>query len=324
MAGPLAPTCHVDRWIWLNADNFGRKPMTESRPIISVVIPAYNRRDSLLQLLADLVPQEGVSFEVIVVDDCSPDDTVDAVKNRFPAVRLFRNPVNSGPAVSRNRGVKEALGQFVVGFDSDVTVPDRRLLRRVADTFDNHHEATGLAFRLMQPGGLQDDAPRWWHPVPISSFSTKSFRTNYFSGTGYAFRKDDMISAGLFPEILYMHYEEVQLAFRILDQGGAIVHCPNLQVIHHASPVASRGKIHIFYKPRNQILVALSCYSWHRAVIYLIPRLTYHFFSSLFNRHFREFMSALKSAYKLSDRVLMERRPLRAATWRKIAAMSKV
>src|SRR5689334_6654841 len=167
--------------------------MSVEPPLISVVIPAYNRRDSILQLLADVYRQEGVSFEVIVVDDCSPDDTVAAITARYPTVRLFRNAVNGGPAVSRNRGVREARGEFIVGFDSDVTVPDTTVLRRTAETFRKFPEATGLAFRLFSPDGKTDDAPRWWHPVPIGRYANERFSTHYFSGTGYAFRREAML-----------------------------------------------------------------------------------------------------------------------------------
>ena len=287
-------------------------------PLISVVIPAYNRRDSVLQLLTDVFNQDGVTFEVIVVDDCSPDDTVAAITAKFPAVQVLRNAVNGGPAVSRNRGVRAARGEFIVGFDSDVTVPDRGLLARVATTFQHYPQATGLAFRLLSPDGQTDDAPRWWHPLPIEQYAGARFETHYFSGTGYAFRRQAMVTAGLYPEILYMHYEEVELAFRILDAGGTILHCPDLPVLHHAHPVAARNKIKVFYKPRNQILVALACYSWPRAVAYLIPRLGYNLLQALRHRHLGEFSQALASARKLAPQILAARAPLKGATWRTI------
>jgi GT2 family glycosyltransferase len=243
---------------------------------------------------------------------------VAAIAAHYPSVRLLRNAVNGGPAVSRNRGVREARGEFIVGFDSDVTVPDPTVLQRTVETFRKFPEATGLAFRLFTPDAKTDDIPRWWHPLPISRYANTRFPTHYFSGTGYAFRREAMVTAGLYPEILYMHYEEVQLAFRILDNGGTIMHCPDLPVLHHANPIASRSRIKVFYKPRNQILVALSCYSWPRALAYLLPRLGYNFAASLLNGHVREFFGALVSARILAPRVLATRAPLRKETWRRI------
>lgn len=293
------------------------------QPLISVVIPAFNRRDSVLQLLGGLQQQQGVSFEIIVVDDKSPDDTADAVAAAFPRVRVLRNEQNGGPAVSRNRGVRAARGLYVVGIDSDVTVTDTHLLRRVADTFQRFPKATGLAFRLLCPDGKTDDAPRWWHPVPLAGYADKRFATHYFSGTGYAFRRDEMIAAGLFPEVLYMHYEEVELAFRILDAGGTILHCPDLPVLHHAHPVSNRSKIKVFYKPRNQILVALTCYPWPRALAYLAPRLGYGLAMATIRRHLGEFAQAVASARALAPRCLAARRPLQRSTWQTISRLHR-
>ncbi|MBK9991692.1 MAG: glycosyltransferase [Verrucomicrobia bacterium] len=270
--------------------------MSNETPLISVVVPAYNRRDSVLLLLADLYRQEGVSFEVIIVDDCSPDDTVAAIQTRYPQVKVLRNAVNSGPAVSRNQGVRAACGKYIAGFDSDVTLPDPALLRNIVSTFEQHPEATGLALRLLAADGKSEDRPRWWHAQPFETGVNRAFATHYFSGTGYAFRREEMLSAGLYPEILYMHYEEVELAFRILDAGGTIRYCPDLPVVHHASPVAARGKIHKFYKPRNQILVAVACYPWPRAIVYLLPRIGYSFIEAIRHWHLGEFFRALASA----------------------------
>jgi GT2 family glycosyltransferase len=277
----------------------------------------------VLLLLADIFRQEGVSFEVIVVDDCSPDDTVAAIQARYPQVTVLRNAVNSGPAVSRNRGVRAAQGDYIAGFDSDVTLPDTQLLRKMADTFAQHPEVTGLACRLLAADGRSEDRPRWWHAQPFETGYNRAFPTHYFSGTGYAFRRQEMIAAGLYPEILYMHYEEVELAFRILDNGGTIRYCPDLPVVHHASPVAARGKIHKFYKPRNQILVAVACYPWPRAIAYLVPRIGYSFLEALRHGHPGEFFSALASAYKLAPQRLAGRRPLQARTWKRMGEMKR-
>lgn len=289
--------------------------------MISVVIPAFRRPESVAKLLECVFRQKNAEFEVIVVDDHSPDDTSEVIRSRFPQVRLFRNERNCGPAVSRNEGVRQAKGDIIVGFDSDVTVADEHLLSRVLQVFEAHPEAHGIAFRILQPDGRTDDAPRWWHPVPLKDYATREFQTDYFSGTGYAFRRDAMIAAGLYPEVLFMHYEEVGLAFRILDNGGTILYCPELAVLHHEHKVARRSEIKVFYKPRNQILIALMCYPVLRAAWYLAPRLAFQFWTALKGRHLRDFFRALQSAVHLSGESLQHRRPLKRETWRRISAL---
>ena len=111
--------------------------------MLSIVIPSYNRRDCILSLLRDVYAQADADFEVIVVDDCSPDDSVPAIRREFPQVHLLVNTVNGGPCVTRNRGILAAKGEFIVGLDSDVTVPDRQLLTKVATAYAASPDATG-------------------------------------------------------------------------------------------------------------------------------------------------------------------------------------
>lgn len=291
--------------------------------MISVVIPSYNRRDCVLALLSDLYAQQGVEMEVIVVDDCSPDDSVEAIRRGFPQATVLVNEKNGGPAVSRNRGIRAARGEIVVGFDSDVTFPDRMLLSKVLNRFRNHPSVNGLAFRLLKPDGKSEDSPRWWHPVPLETHADKSFLTSYFSGTGYAFRRDALIAAGMYPEILYMHYEEVELAFRILDQGGAILHCPEIAVLHHANEVSRRSEVTVFYKPRNQVLLAAACFPGIKAVGYLLPRICYQFAKACGGGHLTDFFRAMRSALRLLPELLKKRNPLRSETFHRIGKLKE-
>lgn len=291
--------------------------------MLSIVIPSYNRRDCVLNLLRDVFAQEGADFEVIVVDDCSPDDSVEAIRREFPQVRLFVNEKNGGPCVTRNRGIREATGDWIVGFDSDVTLPDRELLSKVRSAITSHPKATGFAFRIFKADGITDDAPRWWHPVSLDKGGKRVFESDYFSGTAYAFRRSDMIAAGLFPEILYMHYEEVELAYRILDAGGSILYLPCLTVVHHANEVSRRSEIQVFYKPRNQILLAMSCFPPAHKVVYLAPRLAFQLFKSLKNAHFNGFCRAMKDAMAKRKQLPYPRKPLKPSTLLRIARLRR-
>lgn len=282
--------------------------------MISVVIPSYNRRDCMLALLADVFCQDGVEFEVIVVDDCSPDDSVEAIRRKFPAVRLFVNERNGGPAVTRNRGIREARGEIIVGFDSDVTIPDTRLLAKAAACFRESPAVDGLALRIFKPDGVSEDIGRWWHPLAVADHADKPFFTSYFSGTAYAFRRDVAIAAGLYPEIFYMHYEEVELAWRILDRGGRIRYAPDLAVLHHANPVSRRSEVELFLKPRNQILLAASCLPWLHALRYVLLRTSFQCAKACWRGHFPDFVRAMRSALKLLPQQLATRKPLRRET----------
>ena len=292
-----------------------------SKAMISIVIPTYNRCNSVLALLSNIYLQEDEVFEVIVIDDCSCDDTVASVLREFPRARLIVNETNQGPCVARNRGIMAAQGVIVVGLDSDVAVHDRRLLVKVRESFDKDPSTTGIAFRILMADGITDDIPRWWHPVPIDRWKNKQFRTNYFSGTGYAFQRSSVVQAGLYPEILFMHYEEVVLAYRMLDNGGTIRYCPQIRVLHHAGKEQRNSKIQVYYTPRNQVIVALLCLpSWH-CVGYLVPRLVYQFARAVYGAHLNQFLLAMRDVGGKIFQIIECRKPLKISTIRRMRSM---
>ena len=125
-----------------------------------------------------------------------------------------------------------------------------------------------------------------------------------------------MVAAGLYPELLYMHHEEVELAWRILDGGGSILYVPDLAVLHHANPVSRRNQVEVFLMPRNQILLAASCLPLHRALFYILPRTTYQGFKALARGYFPDFLKAMGSACKLLPQQLALRTTLQAKTFR--------
>lgn len=87
-------------------------------PIISVVIPTYNRARFLPAAVASVRAQSYQCDEILIVDDGSGDDTAEVVAALGPGVRLIRQ-ANAGPAAARNRGIHEARGDLIAFLDTD-------------------------------------------------------------------------------------------------------------------------------------------------------------------------------------------------------------
>ena len=107
----------------------------------SIIIPCYNSSDTIKRAL-DSVTQQTYKgrFEVLVVDDCSKDNSQDVIKDYISktkvCVRLICNEVNCGPGVSRNRAIMQARGSYFAFMDSDDYV-DSSLLQKVDDKINN-------------------------------------------------------------------------------------------------------------------------------------------------------------------------------------------
>jgi glycosyltransferase involved in cell wall biosynthesis len=93
--------------------------MTSASPVISVVIPAYNSKRTIVETIQSALAQEDVRVEVIVVDDGSSDNTAAVAESvGDPRVRVVRK-VNGGAPSARNAGIAEATGEWVAFLDAD-------------------------------------------------------------------------------------------------------------------------------------------------------------------------------------------------------------
>lgn len=90
----------------------------------SIIIASYNRYNDLKECLDRLYSLDLPDTEIMVVDDASTDGTSDLIESQYPDVCLIVNEQNMGPAVSRNRGSREARGRLLIFLDSDA-VPEK-------------------------------------------------------------------------------------------------------------------------------------------------------------------------------------------------------
>ncbi len=96
-----------------------------TKPTISVIIPVYNVEKYVGECLDSILGQDFDNIEVIVVDDCSPDKSIDIVKKRFEnydgkkQTRIVHHERNRGLAAARNTGIETAQGDMIYFIDSD-------------------------------------------------------------------------------------------------------------------------------------------------------------------------------------------------------------
>ncbi len=100
-----------------------------SRTLVTIGLSTYNAVDTVERALASALAQTWRPIEVVAVDDASMDDTLERLHilaRQYPELRVFSNAVNGGVAVSRNRILEEARGEFIAFFDDDdVSLPRR-------------------------------------------------------------------------------------------------------------------------------------------------------------------------------------------------------
>lgn len=119
----------------------------KNNPLISVIIPAFNRQDTITYCLESILTQTYKNLEVIVVDDCSMDNTVSVVRSHpDPRVRCVVLEKNSGAQAARNRGIHEAKADWIAFQDSDDEWLPDKLVKQVSTLENANYDPWSLVY----------------------------------------------------------------------------------------------------------------------------------------------------------------------------------
>ena len=215
---------------------------TATIPEVSVVIPTYNRLETLRHvvpsLLANTLPRDG--YEIVVADSNSSDGTAEYLKrisDENPNVRHLPGSY-SGRAMARNAGIAAARGAIVVFTDADIIASPDLLERHLT----HHRESNAVAVVGMelQVGSLEEYERLRDHPEirrPLHPAGRKRLSWLYFLTGNASVRKDDLERVGSFDQNFtgYGH-EDLELGYRLQEAGIGILYEPGA-VNYHWHPV---------------------------------------------------------------------------------------
>lgn len=102
--------------------------------LVSIIMPAYNAAKTIEKSIDTVLKQTYPNWELIIVDDCSKDDTLRMLEkyNDNSKIKVIANEVNSRAAITRNNGLKLAQGQYVAFLDSDDLWTSDKLEKQIA------------------------------------------------------------------------------------------------------------------------------------------------------------------------------------------------
>ena len=131
--------------------------------LISIITPAYNASRFIGETIRSVAAQSCQNWEMIIVDDCSLDNTcslIDEFAKQDPRIRLIRHAINGGgPAKARNTALNAANGRYVAFLDSDdLWLPDK--LERQLRFMESHRSALSFtSFRRITENGESSGQP---------------------------------------------------------------------------------------------------------------------------------------------------------------------
>lgn len=238
---------------------------------VSIVIPNYNGEKYIANCLNSILDQSFSEFgkmEIIVVDDCSSDNSVNIIKEYLNVI-LIENSINSGFDKSVNQGILDSDGKYCVLLNNDVVV-DRDFVKFLYLHIDDNYKVFSVSskmIRFYERDKIDDTGDFYnilgwaykrgdgksvdFYDKPTSVFSTCAGASIY--------RRSILNEIGLFDEAFFAYMEDVDLSYRGLINGYKNHYEPNAFCYHIGSATTADGQKYSSFKveisARNNVYV---------------------------------------------------------------------
>jgi len=156
--------------------------------LVSIVMPSYNTDGYIKESIESVLYQSYPYWELIIVDDCSTDNTDEIIKPYLTddRIRYLKNEKNSGAAVSRNYALREAKGKWIAFLDSDDLWHPQKLEKQIEFMISNGYKFTCTDYRIQLNGEWLPYV--YTSPNKITEFKMKNYC--YFSTITVMYDRD--------------------------------------------------------------------------------------------------------------------------------------
>lgn len=181
----------------------------------SIIIPAYNVEKYIEKCINSILEQDYTNYEIIVVDDCSTDNTLNILK-RYKEIKILSTPKNSRQGVARNIGLNNCTGDYILFADADDSLYDKKVIGNIAKTINNNNNPD-IVYMGMEMYGKREKIL-----MPNEENCKKEYRLaeNPFINVISICWKNELIQKNgiRFPEKI--RYEDVYFAFLGIEKAN--------------------------------------------------------------------------------------------------------
>lgn len=224
---------------------------------LSIIIVNYNTSALIQQCLNSILNIDNIcSYEIIVVDNNSQDNSVDIIKNNFPFVKLIVNYQNEGFAKANNKGIRQSQGRYILLLNSD-TIVLPGAFQEVINFMDNDQSIGATGCKVIRPNGKLDLACRRSFHTPEVAFyratglsklfprskrfgrynllyldENETYEVDCIMGAYMMVRRETIEDVGVLDEDYFMYCEDADWCYRIKSKGWKIYYFPEATIIH--------------------------------------------------------------------------------------------
>lgn len=245
-------------------------------PLVSLIIPTYDGKDLLINLLKSLKNLDYKNYEVIIVDNGSSDNTYEFIKNRYTSYKfkIFRLENNLGFAGGMNFGIRHSAGDYIVVMNNDMEVTKKWLkeLVDVAETDKNigivGSSMTTKNINFMRLGYLESNKIFFnFRPFDVPK-NKKLPEIIQIDNTFGLTKKKLLEKIGLFDDKYFIYWEEVDLCYRAKKAGYKIVVATKAKIYHNTSSTMKKYTYQkIYHYHKNKIRFIMKNLGFYRIIV---------------------------------------------------------
>jgi len=243
---------------------------------ISVIIVNYNVRYFIEQCLTSVIKaKQDLNIEIIVVDNNSVDNSVAAIRNKFPSVHLIANKENVGFAKANNQAIKISKGKYFLLLNPDTLIEEDTLVK-IFNFMEKNPDAGALGVKLIDGEGKFLPESKRSLPTLLTSLyrfvglsklfpkskvfnkynlghfdEDKTYEVDVLCGAFMFIRSDILPKVGYLDEDFFMYGEDIDYSYRIKSAGYKVYYYPETTIIHFKGESTKKSSLkyhNIFYK----------------------------------------------------------------------------
>jgi N-acetylglucosaminyl-diphospho-decaprenol L-rhamnosyltransferase len=244
----------------------------------SIVLVNFNQFDYTAQCIDSILANPpSHSFEIVLVDNASADNSINQLKARYPQVEIVRSPKNLGIAGGNNLGIKAGKSKYVLILNNDtIVIPGA--IDYAVHFLDKNPHAAGAGGNLINPDGsyqaTYNDFPNLFYEFlnvtklgylirpeyPSYPIGDAIQEIDWMGTTFMLFRRDALEQVGFVDEMFFIYSDDTDLEYRLIKAGWKIYYLPQVTTIHFGGkslkpwisrPLKYRGILLFFSKHKS-------------------------------------------------------------------------
>jgi len=250
-AGHGLPTSAASAGPWSgNASSGQSVAARRGLPEATAVVSTWNKAEDVCANLDAIRAQTLPFAEVVVVDNCSSDDTVRTIRERYPEVRVVVMPNSDyGACETFNIGFACVTTPLTAILDDDIVMPPEWLEKTTARMLEEPETTAIVSTKIVEPG------------MPESYKNSERLNTerymSTFRGCASLARSDAIREAGYYDERLFIYGNERDLTCRLLNRGYRVLQYPGVETFHRTPFGIKMGKRSLYFHARNAWLTMI-------------------------------------------------------------------